>query len=51
MALIFVVAMLYAVPSLWIEHFASRLERKQAALARGGVTRPEPYVGPSAGHE
>lgn len=51
MALIFVVAMLYAVPSLWIEHFAGRLERKQAALARGGVTRPEPYVGPPAGHE
>jgi uncharacterized membrane protein len=49
MALIFVVAMLYAVPSLWIEHFAGRLERKQAAHARG-VT-PEPYVGPSAGHE
>lgn len=50
MALIFLVAMLYAVPSLWIEHFADRLERKQTAHARG-VTTGEPYIGPSAGNE
>jgi uncharacterized membrane protein len=50
LALVFLVALLYAIPSLWVEHYAEHLEKRQAEHARGGTT-PEPYIGPSAGNE
>jgi hypothetical protein len=52
LALTFLVALLYAVPSLWVERCADILEGKDAA--RGSAehgTLHEPYTGPPAGHE
>jgi hypothetical protein len=52
LALTFLVALLYAVPSLWVERCADILEGKDAAhgSAEHG-TLHEPYTGPPAGHE
>jgi uncharacterized membrane protein len=50
LALIFLVALLYAIPSLWVERCADILEAK-------GEPRPEqgalhtPYTGPDSGHD
>jgi uncharacterized membrane protein len=55
LALTFLVALLYAVPSLWIERCADALESKDArhAEARGAASGAlhEPYTGPPAGHD
>lgn len=48
LALIFVVALLYAIPSLWVERCADVLESKEA-LQSGQTELHPPYTGPSAG--
>jgi uncharacterized membrane protein len=48
LALIFLVALLYAVPSLWIERYADRLESQDAHHLEQGALH-EPYTGPSTG--
>jgi uncharacterized membrane protein len=50
LALIFLVALLYAVPSLWVERCADILEGKDEHRTEHG-TLHEPYTGPSAGNE
>jgi uncharacterized membrane protein len=50
LALIFLVALLYAVPSLWVERCADTLEGKDAARHGQGELH-EPYTGPSAGQD
>jgi TMEM175 potassium channel family protein len=50
LALIFLIALLYAVPSLWIERYAEILEHRRDRGAEQGELH-EPYTGPSAGHE
>lgn len=47
LALIFLVALLYAVPSLWVERWADELEDKEAHRGPQGELH-EPYVGPPA---
>jgi uncharacterized membrane protein len=47
LALVFLVALLYAVPSLWVERYADILEGKDERLREHGVLH-EPYVGPPA---
>jgi uncharacterized membrane protein len=47
LALVFLVALLYAVPSLWVERYADILEGKDALRAEHGELH-EPYVGPPA---
>ena len=50
LALIFLVALLYAVPWLWVERYADILEAKGERLAeRAGLH--EPYTGPDSGHD
>jgi uncharacterized membrane protein len=51
LALVFVVAVLYAVPSLWVERCADTLERKYDDAHPGHGELHEPYTGPSAGGE
>ena len=55
LSLVFLVALLYAVPSLWIERCADTLEGKDARRAGGPAseqgTLHEPYTGPPAGHD
>ena len=48
--LISLVAVLYAVPWLWVERCADALENKDAAQHGPGELHP-PYTGPSAGQE
>jgi uncharacterized membrane protein len=48
LALIFVVALLYAIPSLWVERCADTLESKEASRTHQSELHP-PYTGPSAG--
>jgi hypothetical protein len=50
LGLVFLVALLYAVPSLWVERYADLLEGKGEHRAEHG-TLHEPYTGPPAGHE
>src|SRR5690348_545935 len=50
MALISLVALLYAVPSLWVERCADTLENKEAARHEHQELHP-PYTGPDAGRE
>ena len=50
LGLTFLVALIYAVPSLWVERCADILEGKDEHRAEQG-TLHEPYTGPSAGHE
>lgn len=50
LALVFLVALLYAVPSLWIEHCADTLEAKEANRADAGALH-KPYTGPSTGND
>ena len=50
LALIFLVAVLYAIPSLWVERCADVLEGKDAARHGQGELH-EPYTGPSAGQD
>jgi TMEM175 potassium channel family protein len=45
MALVFLVALLYAVPWLWVEHWAEVLEGKEARRGAQGELH-EPYAGP-----
>ena len=47
MALIFLVALLYAIPSLWVERCADILEDKEESRHEQGELHP-PYTGPSA---
>jgi TMEM175 potassium channel family protein len=46
LALIFLVALLYAIPSLWVERWADELENKEAHRAPHEELH-EPYTGPS----
>jgi uncharacterized membrane protein len=48
LALIFLVALLYAAPSLWVERCADRLEDKEASRHEESELHP-PYTGPSTG--
>lgn len=50
LALISLVAVLYAVPSLWIERCADVLERKDAQPPEHAGLH-EPYTGPDTGHD
>jgi uncharacterized membrane protein len=50
LALVFLVALLYAIPSLWVERYADKLEAKHERAAEHGVLH-EPYTGPRAGHD
>lgn len=50
LALIFLVALLYAIPWLWVERCADVLEAKSEHAAEHG-TLHEPYTGPPAGHD
>jgi uncharacterized membrane protein len=50
LVLTFLVALLYAVPSLWVERCADVLEGKDAARHGQGELH-EPYTGPSAGQD
>jgi uncharacterized membrane protein len=50
LGLVFLVALLYAVPSLWIDRYADMLEGKEEHRAEHGELH-EPYVGPPAGHD
>jgi uncharacterized membrane protein len=50
LALIFLVALLYAIPSLWVERCADVLEAKDEHATARGVLH-EPYTGPRAGHD
>lgn len=50
LALVFLVALLYAIPSLWVERYADILERKEEHRAEHGGLH-EPYTGPPAGHD
>jgi uncharacterized membrane protein len=50
LALIFLVALLYAIPSLWVERCADVLEAKTEPSAEHG-TLHAPYTGPPAGHD
>jgi len=47
LVLTFLVALLYAVPSLWVERYADVLESKEEHRGRAGELH-EPYVGPPA---
>jgi hypothetical protein len=49
LALIFLVALLYAIPSLWVERCADILEAKNDRVEQGKLH--EPYTGPSASNE
>jgi len=49
LALVFLVALLYAVPSLWIDRYADILEDKEEHRGEHG-TLHKPYTGPPAGH-
>jgi uncharacterized membrane protein len=50
LALVFLVALLYAIPSLWVERYADKLEAKgERPLGQG--TLHEPYTGPPSGHD
>jgi hypothetical protein len=48
LALVFLVALLYAVPSLWVERCADTLENKSEHAEQGKLH--EPYTGQSSGH-
>jgi uncharacterized membrane protein len=50
LGLTFLVALVYAVPSLWVERCADTLEGKDEHRAEHGALH-EPYTGPPAGHE
>lgn len=50
LALTFLVAWLYAIPSLWVERCADALENKVAAKHGQGELHP-PYTGPSTGED
>ncbi len=50
LSLIFLVALLYAVPSLWLDRCADVLESKDARRAQTS-TLHEPYTGPQAGND
>ncbi|HEY3989232.1 MAG TPA: TMEM175 family protein [Acidobacteriaceae bacterium] len=50
LALTFLVALLYAVPSLWVERCADVLEGKDAAHSGPGELH-QPYTGPPAGQD
>ncbi|MFL6426904.1 MAG: TMEM175 family protein [Acidobacteriaceae bacterium] len=54
LALTFLVAVVYAVPSLWVERCADVLDSKDALRAEHHVPEPgtlhEPYTGPPASH-
>ena len=47
LVLTFLVALLYAVPSLWVERYADVLESKEEHRGGAGELH-EPYVGPPA---
>jgi uncharacterized membrane protein len=47
LALVFLVALIYAVPSLWVEHWADALEGPGVHPAKQGELH-EPYIGPPA---
>ena len=47
LVLVFLVALLYAVPSFWVEHWADALEGTGGHPAKQGELH-EPYVGPSS---
>jgi uncharacterized membrane protein len=49
LSLVFLVALVYAVPSLWVEHWADALEGTGVHPAKQGELH-EPYVGPPADH-
>ena len=49
LALIFLVAVLYAIPSLWVERCADILEAKDKEAEHGRLH--EPYTGPPAGND
>jgi uncharacterized membrane protein len=49
LVLVFLVALVYAVPSLWVEHWADALEGKDADRGQHSELH-EPYVGPPADH-
>lgn len=51
LALIFLVALVYAVPTLWVERCADVLENKDAERHSGEGELHPPYTGPSAGQE
>ena len=55
LALVFLVALLYAIPSLWVERCADILEGKEERRAEHGATEHvslhEPYTGPPASHD
>jgi uncharacterized membrane protein len=50
LGLVFLVALLYAVPSLWIDRYADILEGKEEHRAEHGGLH-EPYTGPPAGQD
>jgi hypothetical protein len=50
LALIFLVALLYAIPWLWVERCADNLEAKSEHAAGQG-TLHEPYTGPPPSHD
>ena len=50
LTLISLVALLYAIPSLWIEHCADVLESKDARRTQASPLH-EPYTGPQAGND
>ena len=50
LALVFLVALIYAIPSLWVERYADKLEAKvERPLGQG--TLHEPYTGPPPSHD
>ena len=50
LALIFLVALIYAIPSLWVERYADKLEAEgEHLLEQGGLH--EPYTGPPSSHD
>ena len=49
LALIFLVALLYAIPWLWVERCADNLEAKREQVEHGKLH--EPYTGPPASHD
>ncbi len=55
LSLVFLVAVLYAVPTLWIERLSDTLEGGDAHRAGGPASEQgalhEPYTGPPAGHD
>jgi hypothetical protein len=50
LALVFLVALLYAIPSLWVERYADKLEAKSERPFEQGPLH-EPYTGPPPRHD